>query len=30
MNMVDPERDTPEAMKAYGEGFDADFSNWHC
>lgn len=26
---VDPERDTPEAMKAYGESFDADFSNWH-
>jgi len=26
---VDPDRDTPEAMKAYGENFDADFSNWH-
>lgn len=26
---VDPKRDTPEAMKAYGENFEADFSNWH-
>ncbi|WP_019122543.1 SCO family protein [Brevibacillus massiliensis] len=26
---VDPERDTPDALKAYGEKFGADFSQWH-
>jgi len=26
---VDPERDTPEAMIAYGENYNIDFSNWH-
>ncbi|MBO8171251.1 MAG: SCO family protein [Bacillaceae bacterium] len=26
---VDPNRDTPEAMTAFGEKFGADFSNWH-
>ncbi|MCP1312652.1 SCO family protein [Paenibacillus tyrfis] len=26
---VDPERDNPEALKAYLQKFDADFSNWH-
>ncbi len=25
----DPESDTPEAMKKYGELYGADFSNWH-
>ncbi|GAK11894.1 SCO family protein [Geomicrobium sp. JCM 19039] len=25
---VDPEHDTPEQLKAYGEQYDADFSNW--
>ncbi|MBM7631494.1 SCO family protein [Geomicrobium sediminis] len=25
---VDPEHDTPEKLKAYGEQYDADFSNW--
>lgn len=25
---VDPARDTPEAMKSYGEDFDANFTNW--
>lgn len=26
---VDPEMDTPEALKQYGESFGADFSRWH-
>ncbi|CAM4061068.1 SCO family protein [Lederbergia lenta] len=26
---IDPEIDSPEVLKAYGEGFDADFSTWH-
>lgn len=26
---VDPTRDTPDKLKAFGEKFDADFSNWH-
>ncbi|MDQ0217966.1 SCO family protein [Peribacillus cavernae] len=26
---IDPEVDTPEAMKEYGAKFNADFSNWH-
>lgn len=26
---VDPEKDTPEALKAYGEQFQLDFSNYH-
>ncbi|MBM6619358.1 SCO family protein [Bacillus sp. RD4P76] len=26
---VDPEVDTPASMKAYGENFQADFSNWN-
>lgn len=26
---VDPERDTPERLKQYGEKMGADFSNWH-
>ncbi|HEX7064652.1 MAG TPA: SCO family protein [Bacillales bacterium] len=26
---VDPKRDTPQHLKAYGEKFDADFSTWH-
>ncbi|GAB1532313.1 MULTISPECIES: SCO family protein [Brevibacillus] len=26
---VDPERDTPEALKSYLGKFNADFSNWH-
>lgn len=26
---VDPEIDTPEALKKYGEDFGADFSTWH-
>jgi protein SCO1/2 len=26
---VDPENDTPDALKAYGEKFGADFSQWH-
>lgn len=26
---VDPKRDTPKAMKAYGKKFGADFSTWH-
>ena len=26
---VDPERDTPEVLKKYGESYQADFSNWH-
>ena len=26
---VDPEIDTPEALRNYAEKFDADFSNWH-
>ncbi|MBS4193566.1 SCO family protein [Lederbergia citri] len=26
---VDPEKDTPEALKKYGEAFGADFSTWH-
>lgn len=25
---VDPERDDPQALKAYGEEFNADFSSW--
>lgn len=25
---VDPDFDTPEVLKAYGEDYDADFSNW--
>jgi len=25
---VDPERDTPEVLKAYGEKFEADFDTW--
>jgi len=25
---VDPEYDTPEVLKEYGESYDADFSNW--
>jgi protein SCO1/2 len=26
---VDPEVDTPEALKQYGQSFGADFSSWH-
>lgn len=26
---VDPETDKPEVMKAFGEKFKSDFSNWH-
>ena len=26
---VDPERDTPEVLKRYGQSFDADFDRWH-
>lgn len=26
---VDPKRDTPKVMKAYGKKFGADFSTWH-
>ncbi|MBW8349653.1 SCO family protein [Bacillus sp. IITD106] len=26
---IDPEIDTPEALKEYGEAFGADFSTWH-
>ncbi|RST59600.1 SCO family protein [Siminovitchia terrae] len=26
---VDPEIDTPEVLKDYGESFEADFSRWH-
>ncbi|MFD1708046.1 SCO family protein [Siminovitchia sediminis] len=26
---VDPDVDTPEALKEYGQSFGADFSNWH-
>lgn len=26
---IDPEVDTPEALKKYGQSFDADFSTWH-
>lgn len=26
---VDPEVDSPEVLKEYGENFGADFSNWH-
>jgi len=26
---IDPERDTPEAMKEYAQRFDADFDTWH-
>lgn len=26
---IDPARDTPEALQAYGERFGVDFSNWH-
>lgn len=26
---VDPEVDTPQVLKAYGEQYDADFSQWH-
>lgn len=26
---VDPERDTPEVLKEYGQKFGSDFSNWH-
>ena len=26
---VDPETDTPERLKAYGEKYGADFSRWH-
>lgn len=25
---VDPDYDTPEVLKEYGEGYDADFSSW--
>lgn len=25
---VDPDRDTPEVLKAYGEAFDANFAGW--
>lgn len=25
---VDPDYDTPEVLKTYGESYDADFSNW--
>ncbi|MUV39109.1 SCO1 protein like protein [Lentibacillus sp. JNUCC-1] len=25
---VDPEQDTPEVLKSYAEGYDADLSNW--
>lgn len=25
---VDPDYDTPEVLKAYGESYEADFSNW--
>lgn len=26
---VDPERDTPEALKTFSDKFDADLTNWH-
>lgn len=26
---VDPERDTPEVLKEFGQKFGSDFSNWH-
>ncbi|MFD0869893.1 BsSco [Chlamydia abortus] len=26
---VDPDRDTPEVLKAYGQNYEADFTNWH-
>lgn len=26
---VDPDYDTPEVLKAYGEEYDADFDSWH-
>jgi protein SCO1/2 len=26
---VDPERDTPEVLKKYAQGFDADAARWH-
>ena len=26
---VDPERDTPEVLKRYGQGYDADPNRWH-
>jgi protein SCO1/2 len=26
---VDPDRDTPEVLKRYGQGFDADPARWH-
>lgn len=26
---VDPDYDTPDVLKAYGEEYDADFSSWH-
>jgi len=26
---VDPEYDTPEVLKEYGESYDADFNNWY-
>ena len=26
---VDPDRDTPEVLKRYGQGFDADPNRWH-
>lgn len=26
---VDPDYDTPEVLKEYGEEYDADFSSWH-
>lgn len=25
---VEPDYDTPDVLKAYGEGYDADFNNW--
>lgn len=26
---IDPERDTPEVLKEYGNEYEVDFSNWH-
>ncbi|AXI08936.1 redoxin domain-containing protein [Oceanobacillus sp. 143] len=25
---IDPERDSPDVLKKYGQGYDADFTNW--
>lgn len=26
---VDPDRDSPEVLRAYGESYEVDFNNWH-